>query len=36
MIMWNRLRYTVWAPAYDANASAPPLICDQAFACVTG
>jgi phosphatidylethanolamine/phosphatidyl-N-methylethanolamine N-methyltransferase len=23
MIMWNRLRYTVWAPAYDAIARAP-------------
>jgi phosphatidylethanolamine/phosphatidyl-N-methylethanolamine N-methyltransferase len=22
MIMWNRLRYTVWAPAYDAMARA--------------
>ena len=22
MIMWNRLRYTVWAPAYDAIARA--------------
>ena len=23
MIMWNRLRYTVWAPVYDAIARAP-------------
>ena len=22
MIMWNRLRYTVWAPVYDAIARA--------------
>jgi hypothetical protein len=29
MIMWNRLRYTIWAPAYDALVGAvgsPPLV----------